>query len=107
MSPIAQLLPDGKDWFTTKEAAALLGRSQQFVRDCFDNQALLGHTLSSHGLGAPATRRHHQIPRHVLLLYLLETANYRPGDFLARVLDLARTLTPEERERLRVELGGK
>ena len=103
MTPISRLLPEGKAWYTTKEAAAVIGRSDQYVRDCFDSQTLLGHTLNARSRCGEG-RRSYQIPRECLMLYLIETANYRAGDFAERLAELVDALSGEERQQLRRRL---
>ncbi len=100
LSPVAKLLPEGKEWYTAKEAASVIGRSPQYVRDCFDNQTLLGHAMNARGKSGCEQRRSYQIPRASLLLYLLETANYRSGDYMERIAELLRQLGPAERRTL-------
>lgn len=100
LSPVAALLPDGKEWFTSKEAACVIGRSAQYVRDCFDNQKIMGHAFNSQGRFGDEKRKSYQIPRAALLLYLMETANYRGSDFPDRILNLASALQPSERRKL-------
>jgi hypothetical protein len=97
LAPIERLLPGGKEWYTAKEAARVIGRSPQYVRDCLDNQKLFGHAMNASGASGHEKRKSYQIPRASLLLYLMETANYRQGDYCGRVLELARNLPAEER----------
>jgi hypothetical protein len=100
LSPVARLLPCGKEWYTSKEAAQVIGRSAQYVRDCFDNQKLMGHALNARGPVGGEQRRSYQIPRAALLLYLMETANYHAGDYALRIMDLLENLAPDERRRI-------
>ena len=80
-----KLLPDKKEWYTVKEAAAILGRSDQYVRDCFDNQKLLGHVWNAKAKRGQEKRRTYHISRQSLVLFFMETANYHAKDFLQRV----------------------
>ena len=79
-----RLLPDHKQWYTVKEAAAVLGRSDQYIRDCFDNQKILGHIWNGKAARGKEQRRSYHIPRESLILFLMETANYQAGDFIER-----------------------
>lgn len=97
LSPVARLLPNGKEWYTSKEAAQVIGRSAQYVRDCFDNQKLMGHALNARGLAGEEKRKSYQIPRAALMLYLMETANYHGGDYAMRIMELLENLAPDER----------
>lgn len=100
--PGALGLPAGRAFFSVKEAAALLGRSPQFIRDAFDNQAICGHALASRRDG----RRSLVIPREALQLFLLESANYQPADYVDRLAQLLRRLSPEAQRQLRALLDG-
>ena len=106
LSPVAGMLPEGKKWFSSKEAASVIGRSPQYVRDCFDNQKIMGHALNARGRTGDEKRKSYQIPRAALLLYLMETANYQGGDFAERILNLAGQLAPGERRALAEKLRG-
>ena len=80
----AFLLPPAKRWFSPKEMAAVIGTTDQYVRNAFDNQKILGHTLN----GAPKgteKRKMYMISRESVLLFLFETANFSPEDFLDRL----------------------
>jgi hypothetical protein len=100
LSPIARLLPEGKEWYTSKEAAGVIGRSAQYVRDCFDNQKIMGHAFNARGTAGCEKRRSYQIPRAALMLYLMETANYHGGDYAERLGELLDHLEPDERRRI-------
>ncbi|MCQ2955853.1 MAG: hypothetical protein MJ218_01495 [Opitutales bacterium] len=80
-----KLLPDQKKWYTVKEAAAILGRSNQYIRDCFDNQKILGHVWNGKATKGQEQRHSYHIPRSSMILFLMETANYTANDFLTRV----------------------
>ena len=79
-----QFLPDNKLWYTIKEVAALLGRSEQCVRDCFDNQKLLGHCLNAKAVIGTEKRWSYSISRQSLILFFMETANFKAQEFLIR-----------------------
>lgn len=98
------LLPPGQTWFTPKEVAALVGRSDQYIRDCFDNQKILGHQFNGRGQRGQEKRRACQIHRRSLQLYLLETANHTPEDFMRRLSTLIRSCPQALREALSREL---
>jgi len=94
------LFESGKIWYSTKEAAAVLGMSAQFVRDAFDSQEIMGQTVySSREQGA---RRIKMIHRDCLNIFLMETANYRPVDFMERMKRLIVRRSPAEIEEMRV-----
>ena len=79
-----RILPDQKPWYSTKEVAAIIGKSEQYVRDCFENQKILGHTFNGKAKPGKEQRHTHQISRQGLILFLMETANYRASDFIER-----------------------
>lgn len=91
-------LEAGREWFTPKELAALLGRTDQFVRDMLENDRILGHALRGRG---QSERRCYQIHRNAVELYLLETANFTPEDYVERLFRLIRRLPRPYRERVR------
>lgn len=94
-SHFSPVLPVGKEWFSTAEAASILGRTPQHIRRCFDAGSLPGHRVAARASNG-ATRYYYQFHRDALLLYLLETANYTPEDFAERLADLIRNRAPEE-----------
>jgi hypothetical protein len=89
------LLP-GKQWYTPKEVASAIGRSDQFVRDAFENQKFLGHMNNARARRGRERRRTYQIHRECVILFFLETANYSPDDFLDRLQELLRNRSPKE-----------
>jgi hypothetical protein len=36
------MVPD-KEWFSPKEMADIIGKTDQYIRDAFDNQKIFGH----------------------------------------------------------------
>lgn len=97
------LIPENQEWFSPKEVAAIIGKSPQFVRDAFDNQIIMGHASNSgkyksstqKGKKLPL-RKTYQIHRNSITLFMLETANYQPKEFLKRVETLLKHRAPEE-----------
>ncbi len=95
------LLPPGREWFTTGEMARLVGRSPQHIRDCLDDQTLCAHlTRAKPKTNGREKRRSIRVSRDGVLLYLLETANYDPEHFEARLGALLRRRPPAQRERI-------
>ncbi|MDR1255847.1 MAG: hypothetical protein LBJ94_02915 [Puniceicoccales bacterium] len=82
------LLPPSQRWFSPKEVASIIGKSSQYVRDAFDNQKILGHTLSGRAPRGKEKRKTYQIPRESVILYLIETANYTSEELLLRFHDI-------------------
>lgn len=85
-----QFLSDNKTWYTVKEVAAFLGRSEQYVRDCFDNQKILGHVWNGKAKRGKEKRRTYHVSRKCLILFLMETATYDADDFFDRVKSVIR-----------------
>ncbi len=88
------LLPPGKQWFTPKEVAAVIGRTDQFVRNALDSRRILGHSCSAR---SQPKRQTYHVHRDGLLLFLLETANYAPQDKLERLGEILKRSSPDER----------
>lgn len=95
-SHFSELLPANQAWFSPKEVAALVGKTDQYVRDCFDNQKIFGHTSNGRAKRGREQRRSYQIHRDGVLLFLLETANYEPDDFIDRLCELVLSRPVEE-----------
>lgn len=87
-----------KVWFSAKEVAALLGRTDQFVRDLVENQRIMGHALSARG---ESCRKSYQIHRSALAIYLMKTANYCCRDFENHLLQLLNFLPKDRRDALK------
>ncbi|MDR0740556.1 MAG: hypothetical protein LBF34_02485 [Puniceicoccales bacterium] len=84
------MVPD-KEWFSPKEMANIVGKTDQYIRDAFDNQKIFGHTSNGRSPRGQEKRKTYQIHRDGVLLYLLETANYSSEDFTERIVDLIRS----------------
>ncbi|MDR2778717.1 MAG: hypothetical protein LBB16_00295 [Puniceicoccales bacterium] len=79
------LLPASQQWFSPKEMAAIIGKTDQYVRNAFDNQKILGHLLNGSAPKGTEKRRTYMISRESILLFLFETANFSPEDFTDRL----------------------
>ncbi|MDR1413410.1 MAG: hypothetical protein LBI56_00515 [Puniceicoccales bacterium] len=82
------LLPASQKWFSPKEMAAIIGKTDQYVRNAFDNQKILGHLLNGSAPKGLEKRRTYMISRESVLLFLFETANFSPDDFLDRLHEI-------------------
>ncbi len=100
-APFASYLAPGKEWYSPREVAAIIGRTDQYVRDCFLNQKILGHTANARTPRGQERRQRYQIHRDSVLLYLCETANYTPEDYMDRLAELLERASPEQRRLLR------
>ena len=56
----SSLIPAGQDWFSPKEAGNIIGRSDQFVRDCFNTGKIMGHT--SNGIAKKGEEKKTYLP---------------------------------------------
>jgi hypothetical protein len=84
----AFLLPSSQQWFSPKEMAAIIGKTDQYVRNAFDNQKILGHLLNGSAPKGEEKRKTYMISRESILLFLFETANFSPEDFLDRLHEI-------------------
>jgi hypothetical protein len=101
------MLPPGQQWFSPKEVASLIGRTDQFVRDAFDNQKILGHQNNARARKGQERRRTYQIHREAVILFLLETANYRPKDFIQRIEEILRNRSPQQLTQIQRYMTGR
>jgi hypothetical protein len=95
-----RLFESGKMWYSSKEAAGILGVSAQFVREAFDSQTLMGQEVASRKNARPIKLIH----RDCLIVYLMETSNYKSQDFLERMKRLLLKRPLVEVEQMRVWL---
>lgn len=81
------LFPKGKEWFSPKEVGAIIGRSDQFVRNIFHCGKLLGHHTTPNGelVSGDEKRVYMRIHKRMIMLYLMETANYDSDFFLESI----------------------
>ncbi|MDR1432812.1 MAG: hypothetical protein LBI61_00530 [Puniceicoccales bacterium] len=68
--------------------AAIIGKTDQYVRNAFDNQKILGHLLNGSAPKGEEKRQTYMISRESILLFLFETANFSPEDFLERLHEI-------------------
>lgn len=73
---LESLLPENKKSFTIKEVAKILIRSPQFVRDALNSGKIKGFALKGRSLNKEQSRFSYLIPRHNILVYLLQSSNY-------------------------------
>ncbi len=91
--PATILLDPKREWYSCNEAADILGVSGQFVRNCFEDQSILGHEV---GARRNKHKRYKLIHRDCLLMYLLETANYSSAEFSLRLKELLKRRSPQD-----------
>lgn len=82
------LLPSSQQWFSPKEMASIIGKTDQYVRNAFDNQKILGHVHNGSAPKGQEKKKTYLISRENVLLFLLETANFSPEDFMDRLTEI-------------------
>jgi hypothetical protein len=97
LDTVARLNPS-QVWFTPKEVAAILNRTDQFVRDLLENRRIFGYALYAKG---KSQRKSYQIHRTALELYLIETANFAPEELSELIVRLIRALPPKQIDAIR------
>lgn len=85
-----------QEWFSPKEVGYMIGRSDQYVRDAFDNQKIKGHMFSGKSKNGKEARKSYQIHKDAVLLYLVETANYDPPDFIKCIKNLLKNRSKQQ-----------
>lgn len=95
------MLPPGRDWFTTKEIAAILPWGERFVRDCLKDRRMLGHSSGAPAEAGEERRQSLAVPRAALVLFLAETANYTSTDLLDRFCEVVGIWPPGMQRSLR------
>lgn len=82
------LFPEGQVWFSPKEVGDIIGRSDQFVRNSFHTGKIMGHQSNGAAAIGEEKRTYMRVHRKMLILYLLETANYTSEMFLERLSEI-------------------
>ena len=80
------MIPSSQQWFSPKEMASIIGKTDQYVRNAFDNQKILGHVHNGSAPKGQEKKKTYLISRENVLLFLLETANFSPEDRLTEIL---------------------
>jgi len=81
----SSLIPEGRDWFSPKEAGNIIGRSDQFVRDSFNSGKIMGHTSNGMAKKGAEKKTYLRVHRDAIVLYLLESANYTTESFMRSI----------------------
>lgn len=71
-------VPSNQQWFSPKEVARIIGRSDQFVRNSFYSGKILGHLSNGIARKGEEKKSYLRVHRDAILMYLLESANYSP-----------------------------
>jgi len=94
------LLGDRRQW-RISELPNLLGVGERTCERLFDEGQLYGHLHNAAGTGARMTKT---IVRESIQSYLCRTATYDAEMRLEAAIQMAQTLTPEQRKRLLAKL---
>ena len=105
------MMPMHQRWFSPKEVAAIIGKTDQYVRNAFDNQKILGHVHNGSAPRGAEKKKTYMISREGVLLFLLETANFSPVDFIDRLVDILRNRSISQllkiQQKLELLINGK
>ncbi len=94
------LLPKNQEWFSPKEIGAIIGRSDQYVRDSFYSGKIFGH--QSNGLCKKGFEKksYLRVHRNAVALYLAQSANYSSDDLIEALVQIIARMTDYQRVRL-------
>ncbi len=81
-------VPPNQQWFSPKEVAAIIGRSDQFVRNSFYSGKIMGHMSNGLARKGEEKKSYLRVHRDAILMYLLESANYTPDTFMEGIEQL-------------------
>ncbi|MBE6413057.1 MAG: hypothetical protein E7035_00715 [Verrucomicrobiaceae bacterium] len=76
------LLPEGQDWFSPKEIGAIIGRSDQYVRNTFYSGKIFGHLSNGLAKKGFEKKTYLRVHRSAIALYLAQSANYSTDDLI-------------------------
>ena len=79
------LFPKGQEWFSPKEAGYIIGRSDQFVRNCFYTGKIMGHISNGLAEKGEEKKTYMRVHKSALMIYLLESANYTPDYYMEKL----------------------
>lgn len=93
-------IPPNQQWFSPKEVASIIGRSDQFVRNSFYNGKIFGHMSNGLAKKGEEKKSYLRVHRDAILIYLLESANYSPDIFMEGIEKLLRNRSQYQLMRL-------
>ena len=93
-------IPPNQQWFSPKEVASIIGRSDQFVRNSFYNGKIFGHMSNGLAKKGGEKKSYLRVHRDAILIYLLESANYSPDIFMEGIEKLLRNRSQYQLMRL-------
>jgi len=82
------LFPKNKDWFSPKEVAAMLGCSDQYIRNSIHSGKIMGHIAGKVLDRNLDNKSFIRIHKHAVLVYLFETANYTSDSFIEKISEI-------------------
>lgn len=95
-----ELFPDKKEWFSPKEVGKIIGRSDQFVRNSIYCGKIMGHISNGIKSRGDEERTYIQVQKKMIILYLLETANYTSDMFFNNLSYILRHCSGEQLQRV-------
>lgn len=83
------LLPKGQEWFSPKEIGAIIGRSDQYVRNSFYSGKIFGHLANGKAKKGREKKTYLRVHRSAIALYLAQSANYSSDELLETIVQIA------------------
>lgn len=88
-----KFLPKGQEWFSPKEAGAIIGRSDQYVRNTFYSGKIFGHLSNGLAKKGLEKKTYLRVHRSAILLYLAQSANYSSDDLHEALMQIIARLS--------------
>ena len=96
----AKFLPKGQEWFSPKETGAIIGRSDQYVRNTFYSGKIFGHLSNGLAKKGMEKKTYLRVHRSAILLYLAQSANYTSDDIHEALMQVISRLSDYQLMRL-------
>ena len=96
----SSLLPEGQDWFSPKEIGAIIGRSDQYVRNTFYSGKIFGHLSNGLAKKGFEKKTYLRVHRSAVALYLAQSANYSSDDLIDALIQIISRLSDYQLMRL-------
>ena len=88
-----KFLPKGQEWFSPKETGAIIGRSDQYVRNTFYSGKIFGHLSNGLAKKGLEKKTYLRVHRSAILLYLAQSANYSSDDLHEALMQIIARLS--------------
>jgi len=88
MGYFSNLLPEDQQWFSPKEIGAIIGRSDQYVRNTFYSGKIFGHLSNGVARKGDEKKTYLRVHRNAIALYLAQSANYSTDDIVETVVQI-------------------